>query len=255
MSLNTPAGQNLPPKWASRPALSLSRQSFRSCVQWASRYRNWNKAAQSTKDKSSPVKKAVPPVAVCLFLCPPRKHLPSKQFYDQLPVERQHVLRSRIDSSQALLHEAGLLTPLHDVAESQHPLTDDTLEPSNRAYYALRMPCPFLEDEHCTIYEERPAACRELLVTSAAELCRGSDQSRHPSRSRLRSDQHHIGPPLGRIDRHRRASHSASRRSRLGRAPSRRSPADLARKRIVRQGSRQSMAVSEPGTASAPERR
>ena len=85
--------------------------------------------------------------------------------------KRQHVLRSRIDSSQARLHEAGLLTPLHDVAESQNPLTDDTLEPLNRAYYALRMPCPFLEDEHCTIYDERPAACRELLVTSAAELC------------------------------------------------------------------------------------
>jgi len=94
-----------------------------------------------------------------------------KQFYDQLPEERQRVLRSRIESSQARLHEAGLLAPLNDVAESQHLLTDDTLEPLNRAYYALRMPCPFLEDEHCTIYEERPAACRELLVTSPPELC------------------------------------------------------------------------------------
>ena len=94
-----------------------------------------------------------------------------KQFYDQLPVERQRVLRSRIESSQARLHEAGLLAPLNDVAESQILLTDATLEPLNRAYYALRMPCPFLEDEHCTIYEERPAACRELLVTSPPELC------------------------------------------------------------------------------------
>ncbi len=94
-----------------------------------------------------------------------------KQFYDQLPVERQRVLRSRIDSSQARLHDAGLLAPLNDVAESQDPLADETFEPLNRAYYALRMPCPFLEDEHCTIYEERPAACRELLVTSSPELC------------------------------------------------------------------------------------
>ncbi len=94
-----------------------------------------------------------------------------KQFYDQLPDERQGVLRSRIESSQARLHEAGLLASLNDVAESQNPLTDETLEPLNRAYYALRIPCPFLEEERCTIYEERPAACRELLVTSPAELC------------------------------------------------------------------------------------
>ncbi|MET0516130.1 MAG: YkgJ family cysteine cluster protein [Nitrospiraceae bacterium] len=95
-----------------------------------------------------------------------------KQFYDRLPAERQRMLRSRIESSQARLHEAGLLAPLNDVAESDSPLTDDTLEPLNRAYYALRIPCPFLEDEQCTIYEERPAACRELLVTSPPELCR-----------------------------------------------------------------------------------
>lgn len=95
-----------------------------------------------------------------------------KQYYDQLPAERQQVLRSRIESTQVLLHKAGLLKALYDVAESQHPLTDDTLEPLNQAYYALRLPCPFLEDECCTIYEERPAACRELLVTSPPELCR-----------------------------------------------------------------------------------
>ena len=33
------------------------------------------------------------------------------------------------------------------------------------------MPCPFLEDDACSIYEQRPAACRELLVTSPAEQC------------------------------------------------------------------------------------
>jgi Fe-S-cluster containining protein len=35
------------------------------------------------------------------------------------------------------------------------------------------MPCPFLEDESCSIHPDRPLVCREYLVTSPAELCAG----------------------------------------------------------------------------------
>jgi hypothetical protein len=45
------------------------------------------------------------------------------------------------------------------------------VEPLNHDYYALRMPCPFLDEELCGIYEHRPSACHELLVTTPAELC------------------------------------------------------------------------------------
>ena len=38
------------------------------------------------------------------------------------------------------------------------------------------MPCPFLEDESCSIHPERPLVCREYLVTSPAELCAGPKQ-------------------------------------------------------------------------------
>ena len=44
------------------------------------------------------------------------------------------------------------------------------------AYFALRVPCPFLEDESCSIHAERPLVCREYLVTSPAELCAGPTQ-------------------------------------------------------------------------------
>ncbi|PYV13431.1 MAG: hypothetical protein DMG07_14545, partial [Acidobacteria bacterium] len=33
------------------------------------------------------------------------------------------------------------------------------------------IPCPFLEDETCSIYHNRPSACREYLVTTPAALC------------------------------------------------------------------------------------
>jgi len=44
------------------------------------------------------------------------------------------------------------------------------------AYFALRVPCPFLEEESCSIHPDRPLVCREYLVTSPAELCAGPTQ-------------------------------------------------------------------------------
>ena len=44
------------------------------------------------------------------------------------------------------------------------------------AYFAMGVPCPFLEDESCSIHPERPLVCREYLVTSPAALCAGPSQ-------------------------------------------------------------------------------
>lgn len=41
------------------------------------------------------------------------------------------------------------------------------------AYFRLGLACPFLEDESCSIYADRPLACREYLVTSPPEGCGG----------------------------------------------------------------------------------
>lgn len=71
--------------------------------------------------------------------------------------------------SQLLSH--GLWQRLSELCNASEQPNDDALEDLNREYYALRIPCPFLEEEVCTIYEERPAACRELLVTSLPERC------------------------------------------------------------------------------------
>lgn len=38
-------------------------------------------------------------------------------------------------------------------------------------YFRLGIPCPFLEDESCSIHRTRPAICREFLVTSDARHC------------------------------------------------------------------------------------
>ena len=90
---------------------------------------------------------------------------------ERLPAEQQAHLQARLETAKQLLQEHQLWNALEEVSESSHPPTDESLEPLNRAYYALRMPCPFLDQEQCSIYEDRPAACRELLVTSPADLC------------------------------------------------------------------------------------
>jgi Fe-S-cluster containining protein len=39
------------------------------------------------------------------------------------------------------------------------------------AYPRLQIDCPFLVEERCSIYADRPAVCREYLVTTPAEHC------------------------------------------------------------------------------------
>lgn len=88
-----------------------------------------------------------------------------------LPPEKHQAVVERIEASKQRLREAGLFERLASLGETTRPIGDEEMDPVNRAYYALRMPCPFLDAERCTIYEQRPSACRELLVTSPAELC------------------------------------------------------------------------------------
>lgn len=45
------------------------------------------------------------------------------------------------------------------------------LEAISQWYWALRLECPLLENEHCVLYAERPLACREHLVTSSPRAC------------------------------------------------------------------------------------
>lgn len=94
-----------------------------------------------------------------------------REMIDSLSDERRHAVLQKLNTTRARLEEAGILARLTALGETEHPLSDDEMEPINREYYALRMACPFLDQETCSIYEHRPAACRELLVTTPPELC------------------------------------------------------------------------------------
>ncbi|MBS0223901.1 MAG: YkgJ family cysteine cluster protein [Proteobacteria bacterium] len=91
---------------------------------------------------------------------------------DALPGRRRAAIKTRFDEASAALARAGLRDVLLDPAQR----TGRTDRELSVAYFALGIPCPFLEEESCSIHPERPLVCREYLVTSPAELCAGPVQ-------------------------------------------------------------------------------
>ena len=94
-----------------------------------------------------------------------------------LPDAHRARIRQKLDDTRSRLKDAGLLPILRDLAESTRQRTDEELDMINRVYYALRLPCIFLEDEMCSIYEHRPAGCRGHLVSSPPELCQDTEKN------------------------------------------------------------------------------
>jgi Fe-S-cluster containining protein len=90
---------------------------------------------------------------------------------DGMSDRERELAHRRLDTTRKHLELVGLWNRLLAISETTRALEDEDFASINRDYYALRLPCPFLENEICSIYEDRPAACRELLVTSPAELC------------------------------------------------------------------------------------
>lgn len=84
---------------------------------------------------------------------------------EAMPAKRQRAVKERFATAAAAIRAAGL---------------DEKAGRSDRelsvGYFALGIPCPFLEEESCSIHPERPLVCREYLVTSPAERCAGPQQ-------------------------------------------------------------------------------
>jgi len=94
------------------------------------------------------------------------------------PEAEQEDIARRFSESKTRLLEQGVWQQLVSLCDASLEPDEAVVETVNRNYYALRLPCPFLDAEMCTIYDERPAACRELLVTSPPEQC--ADLTKNP---------------------------------------------------------------------------
>lgn len=94
---------------------------------------------------------------------------------EALPDAKRRAVKRRFEEIVKRMEDAGLLdrraprgrTALQSAASTPY----DRWEDVSLRYFAMRIDCPFLEDEACTVYPERPMACREYHVTTPPELC------------------------------------------------------------------------------------
>jgi Fe-S-cluster containining protein len=84
-----------------------------------------------------------------------------------MPEPQRSKVRARFAKATARLEAAGLLDELRRF-DQMPPAWHRTI---HARYFPLGIPCPFLEDESCSIHPQRPVVCREYLVTSPPDHC------------------------------------------------------------------------------------
>jgi Fe-S-cluster containining protein len=97
-----------------------------------------------------------------------------KRLVHAMPEPRRTQIRERFAAAVRRLAENGLLGRVRDTT------VKEDMQAMAVEYFRLGIPCPFLEEESCSIYPDRPIACREYLVTSPAEECS------RPTKERMR---------------------------------------------------------------------
>jgi Fe-S-cluster containining protein len=95
-----------------------------------------------------------------------------KHLVEGMPEPRRTQVRERFAGAVRRLAEGGLLDRVRDTKPGSDVVA------LSLDYFRLGLPCPFLEDESCSIHPDRPVACREYLVTSPAEECSRPDERR-----------------------------------------------------------------------------
>lgn len=86
---------------------------------------------------------------------------------EEMPEPRRSEVMGRFEAAVRRVEEEGLLPAL----EERTALAAGKAVELGLAYFRLGLACPFLEDESCSIYADRPIACREYLVSSPPARC------------------------------------------------------------------------------------
>jgi Fe-S-cluster containining protein len=89
------------------------------------------------------------------------------ELVDCLPEARRNQVVERFAEALHHLEQTGLL----DKLRTREQWSEAEYKKISVQYFLHGIACPFLEDESCSIYADRPASCREFLVTSAPEKC------------------------------------------------------------------------------------
>jgi len=90
-----------------------------------------------------------------------------RDMVEEMPEPRKSTILARFEDARQRLARAGLLEKLRQPRQFR----DEEVIPFGMDYFQQGIACPFLEEESCSIYTERPLACREYLVVTPAEHC------------------------------------------------------------------------------------
>lgn len=97
------------------------------------------------------------------------------ELVDAMPEPRRSEIKRRFVAAVSRFREIGWFDEVRERArlmpgEERGEATKKMIDLAMR-YFHEGVPCPFLENESCSIHESRPLSCREYLVTSPAENC------------------------------------------------------------------------------------
>jgi len=99
----------------------------------------------------------------------------------RLPTARREAVKRRFASALSKMESAGLAAS--STTEPRSALlaskgASNAWEDVSSRYQELAIPCPFLENERCVAYEDRPFVCREHMVTTDPRACTTGDGAR-----------------------------------------------------------------------------
>ncbi len=91
---------------------------------------------------------------------------------EAMPEPRRSEVRAAFAEIERRVEAAGLMGAFLD----PDSMGREEFERAPMEYFRMGMACPFLVEESCGIYGERPLVCREYLVTSPAVFCSAPDE-------------------------------------------------------------------------------
>ena len=108
--------------------------------------------------------------ACCRQLVPiaPAEAIVLRRVIAQLDADQRTRVEYRFAAARKRLRSLGIDTRLRNESGKKEPESRRAL---GLEYFALGIACPFLEDESCSIHDQRPLACREYMVTSDPSVC------------------------------------------------------------------------------------
>jgi Fe-S-cluster containining protein len=97
------------------------------------------------------------------------------ELVEAMPEPRRSIIKQRFADGVAHFKKVGWFDKMNEQYEGGKKKESETAVREAidvvMEYFYEGVPCPFLENESCSIHPNRPIACREYLVTSPAEHC------------------------------------------------------------------------------------